>query len=204
MTFEKLCPIQICFKIFRKLFTLLWSYQHASSKVKLISWPIFLNIGLYFLCYYSKIHFNIYACSRQVLLFRRSPAEVQSFIASHIVAQGGSLAHVAPSRPLLSFISVKSLLIWQLLLHASSDKRTHRRVCFISSKEGPGTLQRAVLRHLSAEVFSAKNCSGTEKHRQMDEKAFTKDLDQWIEQLNECKQLSEGQVKTLCEKVSFI
>uniref|UniRef100_A0A8C9F2H1 Uncharacterized protein n=1 Tax=Pavo cristatus TaxID=9049 RepID=A0A8C9F2H1_PAVCR len=27
-------------------------------------------------------------------------------------------------------------------------------------------------------------------------------LDQWVEQLNECKQLSEGQVKSLCEKVS--
>lgn len=37
----------------------------------------------------------------------------------------------------------------------------------------------------------------------MDEKAFTKEIDQWIEQLNECKQLSEGQVKTLCEKVGF-
>lgn len=35
----------------------------------------------------------------------------------------------------------------------------------------------------------------------MDEKAFTKELDQWIEQLNECKQLSESQVKSLCEKV---
>lgn len=38
----------------------------------------------------------------------------------------------------------------------------------------------------------------------MDEKAFTKELDQWIEQLNECKQLSENQVKTLCEKVCLI
>lgn len=37
----------------------------------------------------------------------------------------------------------------------------------------------------------------------MDEKAFTKEIDQWIEQLNECKQLSEGQVKTLCEKVRY-
>ncbi len=35
----------------------------------------------------------------------------------------------------------------------------------------------------------------------MDEKAFSKELDQWIEQLNECKQLSENQVKSLCEKV---
>lgn len=32
---------------------------------------------------------------------------------------------------------------------------------------------------------------------------FTKELDQWIEQLNECKQLSENQVKFLCEKVSM-
>lgn len=37
----------------------------------------------------------------------------------------------------------------------------------------------------------------------MEEKLFTKEVDQWIEQLNECKQLSEGQVKTLCEKVRF-
>ena len=44
----------------------------------------------------------------------------------------------------------------------------------------------------------------TIKHAEMDEKAFTKELDQWIEQLNECKQLSEGQVKTLCEKVRYI
>lgn len=44
------------------------------------------------------------------------------------------------------------------------------------------------------------NCKPTE----MDEKAFTKEIDQWIEQLNECKQLSEGQVKTLCEKVRSV
>lgn len=36
----------------------------------------------------------------------------------------------------------------------------------------------------------------------MDDKAFTKELDQWVEQLNECKQLNENQVRTLCEKVS--
>ncbi|KAK2093689.1 hypothetical protein P7K49_027427 [Saguinus oedipus] len=34
----------------------------------------------------------------------------------------------------------------------------------------------------------------------MDDKAFTKELDQWVEQLNECKQLNENQVRTLCEK----
>ncbi|KAI2538893.1 T0093123 isoform 1, partial [Pan troglodytes] len=38
----------------------------------------------------------------------------------------------------------------------------------------------------------------------MDEKVFTKELDQWIEQLNECKQLSESQVKSLCEKMPSI
>lgn len=47
------------------------------------------------------------------------------------------------------------------------------------------------------------NCGEPPKHTEMDEKAFTKEIDQWIEQLNECKQLSEGQVKTLCEKVRF-
>ncbi|KAI4456082.1 serine/threonine-protein phosphatase pp2a-related [Holotrichia oblita] len=35
----------------------------------------------------------------------------------------------------------------------------------------------------------------------MDEKAVWKELDQWIEQLNDCKQLTENQVKTLCDKV---
>ena len=36
----------------------------------------------------------------------------------------------------------------------------------------------------------------------VDDRASAKELDQWIEQLNECKQLTENQVKTLCEKVS--
>ncbi|MBN3312492.1 PP2AB phosphatase, partial [Atractosteus spatula] len=36
----------------------------------------------------------------------------------------------------------------------------------------------------------------------MDDKAFTKELDQWVEQLNDCKQLTENQVRTLCEKPS--
>ena len=35
----------------------------------------------------------------------------------------------------------------------------------------------------------------------IEDRAGAKDLDQWIEQLNECKQLTENQVKTLCEKV---
>lgn len=34
-----------------------------------------------------------------------------------------------------------------------------------------------------------------------EDRSAAKELDQWIEQLNECKQLSENQVKTLCEKV---
>jgi serine/threonine-protein phosphatase 2A catalytic subunit len=37
----------------------------------------------------------------------------------------------------------------------------------------------------------------------MEDKATLKDLDQWIEQLNECKQLTETQVKTLCDKASI-
>lgn len=37
----------------------------------------------------------------------------------------------------------------------------------------------------------------------MEDKATLKDLDQFIEQLNECKQLTETQVKTLCDKVKW-
>jgi serine/threonine-protein phosphatase 2A catalytic subunit len=33
------------------------------------------------------------------------------------------------------------------------------------------------------------------------DKPFLKEIDHWIEQLYECKQLSENQVKTLCDKV---
>jgi serine/threonine-protein phosphatase 2A catalytic subunit len=36
----------------------------------------------------------------------------------------------------------------------------------------------------------------------VENKAEAKELDQWIEQLNECKQLTENQVKTLCDKVA--
>lgn len=36
----------------------------------------------------------------------------------------------------------------------------------------------------------------------MDDKTSLKELDQWIEQLNECKQLTESQVKFLCDKVN--
>lgn len=35
----------------------------------------------------------------------------------------------------------------------------------------------------------------------MDDKTQMKELNQWIDQLMECKQLAENQVKTLCEKV---
>ena len=35
----------------------------------------------------------------------------------------------------------------------------------------------------------------------MDDKGFAKELDQWVTQLMDCKQLAENQVKTLCEKV---
>lgn len=48
---------------------------------------------------------------------------------------------------------------------------------------------------------AAAAAAGEEGESGMEEKVFTKELDQWVEQLNECKQLSEGQVKSLCEKV---
>jgi len=38
----------------------------------------------------------------------------------------------------------------------------------------------------------------------IDDRSSAKELDQWIEQLNDCKQLSENQVKTLCEKAKEI
>lgn len=38
----------------------------------------------------------------------------------------------------------------------------------------------------------------------VDDKATAKDLESWIEQLMECKQLSETQVKTLCDKVNRV
>lgn len=40
--------------------------------------------------------------------------------------------------------------------------------------------------------------------RIMDDKTSLKELDQWIEQLNECKQLTESQVKFLCDKVNIL
>ena len=37
---------------------------------------------------------------------------------------------------------------------------------------------------------------------QMEDKDVAKELDQWISNLEDCKQLEESQVKVLCEKVS--
>ena len=37
----------------------------------------------------------------------------------------------------------------------------------------------------------------------VDDRAAAKELDQWIEQLMDCKPLSEAQVKTLCDKVRY-
>jgi hypothetical protein len=36
---------------------------------------------------------------------------------------------------------------------------------------------------------------------QLIDRPFIKEIDAWIEQLYQCKQLSENQVKILCEKV---
>ncbi|KAL3198544.1 hypothetical protein MRX96_014360 [Rhipicephalus microplus] len=38
----------------------------------------------------------------------------------------------------------------------------------------------------------------------IEDKTALKELDAWIEQLNECKQLTENQVKTLCDKAKEI
>ena len=35
----------------------------------------------------------------------------------------------------------------------------------------------------------------------VEDRAAAKELDQWIEQLMDCKQLAENNVKTLCDKV---
>ena len=35
------------------------------------------------------------------------------------------------------------------------------------------------------------------------DRSISKDLDKWVEQLNDCKQLTETQVKTLTDKVSY-
>lgn len=37
--------------------------------------------------------------------------------------------------------------------------------------------------------------------KKMDDRAAAKELDQWIDQLMDCKPLTEAQVKTLCDKV---
>ena len=36
----------------------------------------------------------------------------------------------------------------------------------------------------------------------VEDRSSCKELDQWIDQLMECKQLAENQVKTICDKVS--
>lgn len=38
----------------------------------------------------------------------------------------------------------------------------------------------------------------------LEDRSTAKELDTWIEQLYDCKQLTENQVKTLCEKVLFV
>ncbi len=38
----------------------------------------------------------------------------------------------------------------------------------------------------------------------MDERSSAKELDDWIESLEDCKQLEENQVRILCSKVSEV
>ncbi len=47
------------------------------------------------------------------------------------------------------------------------------------------------------------NQSGTQQSTKMDYE-FCKELDQWVEQLMECKQLTESQVRQLCDKAKEI
>jgi hypothetical protein len=44
----------------------------------------------------------------------------------------------------------------------------------------------------------------SQKRMTDEKKTSTKELDAWIEQLKECKQLQENQVKTLCERAKDI
>lgn len=37
----------------------------------------------------------------------------------------------------------------------------------------------------------------------VEDRSAAKELDQWIEQLMDCKQLAENNVKTLCDKVGL-
>ena len=59
---------------------------------------------------------------------------------------------------------------------------------------------------ICAATYSSCNQSVRRKWVKMnqEEKNYLKDLDGWIEQLMECKQLSENQVKSLCEKAKEI
>ena len=38
--------------------------------------------------------------------------------------------------------------------------------------------------------------------KMIENRSTAKELDQWVEQLSQCQQLNENQVKTLCEKAS--
>ncbi|KAI5637593.1 calcineurin-like phosphoesterase domain-containing protein [Phthorimaea operculella] len=54
------------------------------------------------------------------------------------------------------------------------------------------------------QVVPTPFCKVSAETQSMEDKASLKELDQWIEQLNECKQLTENQVKTLCDKAKEI
>ena len=83
-----------------------------------------------------------------------------------------------------------------------------RTLNFEGNKRNPGTL---VLLYIFLSFLCRKINKGvilltlrTSTITMVDDKATAKDLESWIEQLMECKQLSETQVKTLCEKVNRI
>ncbi|MED6242588.1 serine threonine-protein phosphatase [Ataeniobius toweri] len=117
------------------------------------------------------------------------------------------LFRLTPFPPLAQFQFCQLTVFWLLEVLAS----VYRREAETGVRSGrsvklPGRRKQhaaSSTRSINVSV-EQKVTVAVRKSTKMDEKAFTKELDQWIEQLNECKQLSEGQVKTLCEKAKEI
>ncbi|CAB0041541.1 unnamed protein product, partial [Trichogramma brassicae] len=77
--------------------------------------------------------------------------------------------------------------------------------CLSSAVGARRDSQRVVERMRESFGHFCDNKNATTRQRNnMEEKASLKELDQWIEQLNDCKQLTESQVKTLCDKAKEI
>ena len=53
-------------------------------------------------------------------------------------------------------------------------------------------------------IFLCRALNNNTVYVVMENKTEAKELDKWIEQLEQCKQLEESQVKILCEKVPCV